>query len=90
MWPALTNTRPLVPEVLVRDSEWAVVRPRLEADQLVALDRLPHWLGVQAVLLLREFRSPPLTYALRRREFDPSSFPSAAFHAAGIAPIRFV
>jgi diaminopimelate decarboxylase len=38
------NTRALVPEVLVRDSEWAVVRPRLEADQLIALDRVPAWL----------------------------------------------
>jgi diaminopimelate decarboxylase len=38
------NTRALVPEVLVRDSEWAVVRPRLEADQLIALDRIPAWL----------------------------------------------
>jgi diaminopimelate decarboxylase len=38
------NTRPLVPEVLVRGSQWAVVRPRLEVDQLIALDRLPPWL----------------------------------------------
>jgi diaminopimelate decarboxylase len=38
------NTRPLVPEVLVRDNEWAVVRPRLEVDELIALDRLPPWL----------------------------------------------
>jgi diaminopimelate decarboxylase len=38
------NTRPLVPEVLVRDNEWALVRPRLEADQLIGLDRLPRWL----------------------------------------------
>jgi diaminopimelate decarboxylase len=38
------NTRPLIPEVLVRDSEWALVRPRLEADQLIGLDRLPPWL----------------------------------------------
>jgi diaminopimelate decarboxylase len=38
------NTRPLIPEVLVRDSEWALVRPRLEADQLIAFDRLPPWL----------------------------------------------
>ena len=37
------NTRPLIPEVLVRDSEWALVRPRLEADQLIGLDRLPPW-----------------------------------------------
>jgi diaminopimelate decarboxylase len=38
------NTRALVPEVLVRDSEWALVRPRLEADELIALDRIPAWL----------------------------------------------
>ena len=38
------NTRPLVPEVLVRDGDWALVRPRLEADALIALDRMPPWL----------------------------------------------
>jgi len=38
------NTRPLVPEVLVKGSDWAMVRPRLEVDQLIALDRLPPWL----------------------------------------------
>jgi diaminopimelate decarboxylase len=38
------NSRPLVPEVLVRDGEWALVRPRLEVDQLIRLDRLPPWL----------------------------------------------
>ncbi len=38
------NTRPLVPEVLVKGAEWAVVRPRLEVDQLLALDRMPGWL----------------------------------------------
>jgi diaminopimelate decarboxylase len=38
------NTRPLVPEVLVKDAEWALVRPRLDADQLIALDRMPGWL----------------------------------------------
>jgi diaminopimelate decarboxylase len=40
------NTRALVPEVLVRASEWALVRPRLETDALIALDRLPRWLTV--------------------------------------------
>jgi len=39
------NTRPLVPEVLVRKSEWALVRPRVAAEQLIALDRLPTWLS---------------------------------------------
>src|SRR5580700_9208966 len=37
------NTRPLVPEVLVREGEWAVVRPRLEVEALIGLDRLPPW-----------------------------------------------
>jgi diaminopimelate decarboxylase len=39
------NTRPLVAEVLVREREWALVRPRLEAADLIALDRLPPWLS---------------------------------------------
>lgn len=39
------NTRPLIPEVLVRGAESAVVRPRLDADALIALDRVPAWLG---------------------------------------------
>jgi diaminopimelate decarboxylase len=38
------NTRALIPEVLVREGEWALVRPRLEVSQLIALDRLPPWL----------------------------------------------
>jgi diaminopimelate decarboxylase len=38
------NTRPLVPEVLVRQSEWALIRPRVEVEELIALDRLPPWL----------------------------------------------
>jgi diaminopimelate decarboxylase len=38
------NTRALVPEVLVRGDAWAVVRPRLEVETLIRLDRLPPWL----------------------------------------------
>jgi diaminopimelate decarboxylase len=38
------NSRALVPEVLVNGAQWAVVRPRLEVDQLIALDRMPDWL----------------------------------------------
>ncbi len=38
------NTRALVPEVLVNDAEWSLVRPRLDVDQLIALDRLPPWI----------------------------------------------
>ncbi|MGZ9082535.1 MAG: diaminopimelate decarboxylase, partial [Rhodoplanes sp.] len=42
------NTRPLVPEVMVKDGEWALVRPRLDVDALIALDRLPPWLSTSA------------------------------------------
>jgi diaminopimelate decarboxylase len=38
------NTRALVPEVLVRKGEWALVRPRVTAAELIALDRMPAWL----------------------------------------------
>jgi diaminopimelate decarboxylase len=38
------NTRALVPEVLVRGAEWALVRPRVSPEELIALDRLPPWL----------------------------------------------
>jgi diaminopimelate decarboxylase len=38
------NTRPLVAEVLVHQGQWALVRPRIETSDLIALDRLPPWL----------------------------------------------
>ncbi len=38
------NSRPLVPEVLVKKGEYAVIRPRQTAQELIALDRLPAWL----------------------------------------------
>jgi diaminopimelate decarboxylase len=38
------NTRALVPEVLVREGEWALVRPRLEVAELIGRDRLAPWL----------------------------------------------
>ena len=38
------NTRALVPEVLVNDQEFHVIRPRLELDDLIAMDSLPNWL----------------------------------------------
>ena len=33
------NTRPLVPEVLVKDDQYAVVRPRIEVEALIAMDK---------------------------------------------------
>jgi diaminopimelate decarboxylase len=39
------NSRPLTPEVLVNGDRWAVVRPRIDVDRLIAADRIPDWLG---------------------------------------------
>jgi diaminopimelate decarboxylase len=39
------NTRPLVPEALVRGADYAVVRPRPSYEELVGLDRVPAWLA---------------------------------------------
>ena len=38
------NTRALVPEVLVKGDQWSLVRPRMDVDALIALDRMPNWL----------------------------------------------
>jgi diaminopimelate decarboxylase len=38
------NTRALVPEVLVKDDQYAVVRPRVEVEALIAMDRSAPWL----------------------------------------------
>lgn len=38
------NTRALVPEVLVKDDQYAVVRPRIEVEQLIAMDQPAPWL----------------------------------------------
>lgn len=39
------NSRPLTPEVLVDDDRWAIVRPRIDIDRLIAADQLPEWLA---------------------------------------------
>jgi diaminopimelate decarboxylase len=39
------NSRPLTPEVLVDGSRWALVRPRVDVDALIAADRMPEWLA---------------------------------------------
>jgi diaminopimelate decarboxylase len=38
------NTRALVPEVLVKDDQYAVVRPRVDVDALIAMDKSAPWL----------------------------------------------
>ena len=39
------NTRPLLPEVLVKGGDWAVVRPRQSYDALIGMDKMPPWLA---------------------------------------------
>jgi diaminopimelate decarboxylase len=39
------NTRPLVPEVMVKGTRHAVIRPRASVKDLLALDRIPGWLS---------------------------------------------
>jgi diaminopimelate decarboxylase len=38
------NTRALIPEVLVKDDQSAVVRPRIDAEALIAMDTPAPWL----------------------------------------------
>ena len=38
------NTRALIPEVLVKGDQYAVVRPRIDAEALIAMDRPAPWL----------------------------------------------
>ena len=38
------NTRPLIPEVLVKGDQFAVIRPRPTFDEIIARDKLPEWL----------------------------------------------
>ncbi len=41
------NSRPLTPEVLVSGDRWAIVRPRIGIDELVAADSVPDWLALR-------------------------------------------
>jgi diaminopimelate decarboxylase len=38
------NTRALAPEVLVKDDRYAVIRPRVEVEEIIALDKPAPWL----------------------------------------------
>lgn len=38
------NTRPLVPEVLVKGDDFHVVRPKVDVEALIAMDSVPQWL----------------------------------------------
>ncbi len=39
------NSRLLVPEVLVKGADYAVVRPRPTYEEMIGLDKLPPWLA---------------------------------------------
>lgn len=39
------NARPLVPEVLIRDDRFAVIRPRPSYDEMLRRDSIPEWLA---------------------------------------------
>jgi diaminopimelate decarboxylase len=38
------NTKPLVPEVLVKGDQAAVIRPRIDVEALIAMDKPAPWL----------------------------------------------
>ena len=38
------NTRPLIPEVLVKDDQFSVIRKRPEFDEIINRDIVPEWL----------------------------------------------
>jgi diaminopimelate decarboxylase len=39
------NSRPLIPEVLVKESQFAVIRPRPSFDEMINRDTIPSWLS---------------------------------------------
>jgi diaminopimelate decarboxylase len=39
------NTRPLVPEVLVDGARYAIIRQRQSVEEIIAMDRVPDWIG---------------------------------------------
>jgi diaminopimelate decarboxylase len=39
------NSRALTPEILVSGEQWAVVRPRLPLETLIAGDSVPDWVN---------------------------------------------
>jgi diaminopimelate decarboxylase len=39
------NTRPLLPEIMAKGAEWAIVRPRQTYEELIGQDRLAPWLA---------------------------------------------
>lgn len=42
------NSRPLIPEILVKNDEYAIIRARMSEDALIDLDTTPNWLDNKA------------------------------------------
>ena len=38
------NSRPTIPEVLVKDNQWEIIRKRIEVDEIIKRDIIPDWL----------------------------------------------
>lgn len=38
------NTRPLIAEVMVKNNQYSLIRPRQNLDELIGLDQIPNWL----------------------------------------------
>jgi diaminopimelate decarboxylase len=43
------NSRPLAPEILVDGGRWAVVRPRVDVDAMIAAESVPEWVMQAAI-----------------------------------------
>jgi diaminopimelate decarboxylase len=39
------NSRLLIPEIMVKGAEYAIVRPRPTYEDLIGLDKIPPWLA---------------------------------------------
>ena len=72
------NSRTLVPEVLVRGDQFAVVRPRQSYEELIGLDRLAPWLTVREQPAARPDRAqapPPAELAAHKPPAQKPSTP---------------
>ena len=38
------NSRPTIPEVLVKDNQWEIIRKRIDVDEIIKRDIIPDWL----------------------------------------------
>ena len=73
------NSRPLVPEVLVSDDRFAVIRKRPSFEAMVEMDIVPEWLAAPC----GPAESPPFPAEVMHAEHLPARRPARAEDAAG-------